>query len=216
MVRRFDGQIRVCSCCGVICHKGFMQGRHVLGCECYENAAVTKRLLLGIYLQSVCSLQLLGYFWVINIVVFSSKLIMWCISSCQWARLRPPTYMSQQCFAFHLFTDPLLLSCPCYQGCTDVLQLLLPKEASADVANKSGFTALHLAAMGNHVATTQKLLQLGVKLSSTCLAHGSALHYAAGGGYCDVMRLLIKAGADVDLKVPQALTIVITCCSPSC
>ena len=73
-----------------------------------------------------------------------------------------------------------------------------------------GWTDLHRAAAKGDVATVQKLLDLGVPVDVREHKGGTPLYEATRRGQLDVMKLLLKNGADVDDAGQEGL------CTPLC
>lgn len=88
-------------------------------------------------------------------------------------------------------------------GRNDAVRMLIEAGAEIDAENKFGNTALILAVRHGHVSVVRHLVSTGV-VSNRILDHKdkkgiSALHRAAGQGRLDLVKLLIEAGADVNL-----------------
>ncbi|EUC34241.1 hypothetical protein COCVIDRAFT_87775, partial [Bipolaris victoriae FI3] len=66
--------------------------------------------------------------------------------------------------------------------------------------NKEGLTALHLAVVGDHNKTVAALTEAEADVNTTDGRGWSALHIAAEKGYEEVMKTLVKKGADLDMK----------------
>jgi ankyrin repeat protein len=58
-----------------------------------------------------------------------------------------------------------------------------------------GYTALHLAATGNHGATVRTLCSAGASLSALTSSGETALSLAAALGYTNIVEILLAAGA---------------------
>ena len=79
-----------------------------------------------------------------------------------------------------------------------VAKLLLEMGASADTANKDGWTALMAAAQKGHEAVVQLLLDKGAAVDAVLKDGHTALIIAAQQGHEAVVKLLLDKGAAVD------------------
>jgi ankyrin repeat protein len=82
-------------------------------------------------------------------------------------------------------------------------RFLLENRANPGRRNPHGDTALMLAAMLGHKDIVALILEYKPELN-----HGgwNALHYAAFSGHGEIVAMLLAAGADVNLKAPNAHT----------
>lgn len=93
------------------------------------------------------------------------------------------------------------------RGYLRIVRVLLRNGASVSAANDCGQTALHFAVHRRHVAVSKALIRAGADLErrfdrskmedACCVEHGP-LHLASKKGFCELMVVLIDAGADVD------------------
>lgn len=78
-----------------------------------------------------------------------------------------------------------------------MVRILLEKGAHVSMADKGGWTALHISAHRGHPAVTKMLVKAKADLEAKVSGSGSApLHMAAQEGHLEVMRVLIEARAD--------------------
>ncbi len=77
--------------------------------------------------------------------------------------------------------------------------------------DKDGYSILHLAALSNNLALMNQLLMLfNININLITKHHQTALHLAAENGYLNLVRLMIKHGAnvhstDLNFKTPAEL-----------
>lgn len=68
-------------------------------------------------------------------------------------------------------------------------------------------TALHAAAQGGEVGEMRALLRQGLAVDAVSAANGATpLFFASGLGHCDAVRVLLDAGAAVNMRAKQGLT----------
>jgi len=65
---------------------------------------------------------------------------------------------------------------------------------------KTGMTPLMTAAYAGHAAIVQALLGSGASINLTADDGASALHWASCNGYIDIVNILLRAGADVNMR----------------
>lgn len=82
------------------------------------------------------------------------------------------------------------------EGHDDVLRALI--QHGAPVSPAGGMTALHWAALRNHVRATEVLIDSGADVLASTSGDGQPLHSAAKGGSCDAIRVLLQHKAEVD------------------
>eukprot|EP00752_Nemacystus_decipiens_P007696 g6879.t1 len=83
-------------------------------------------------------------------------------------------------------------------GKTDLVQLLLLKGADKDALDNEEMTPLVLAGYQGHVAAAQALLAAGADANHRCREYKTpVMHVAAQEGHVEILRALIKHGADV-------------------
>lgn len=81
--------------------------------------------------------------------------------------------------------------------------LLARPDLKVDLKNRSGETALMLAALKGHAALVVRLLGRGASANQS---GWSPLHYAATGPDVGIVRVLIERGAALDARSPNATT----------
>ena len=110
------------------------------------------------------------------------------------------------------------LSMAAESGDLESVRLLLSKGATAGIPNRFGVTPLGSAPSGRSVAITQLLLQKGLDVNAGTTESGrqangptdrlkvTALHNAAAFGPVEMVRTLLKGGADVHARDSRSLT----------
>ncbi len=84
-------------------------------------------------------------------------------------------------------------------GFEDIVTLLLNQKAKVDLSTKDGRTALHMAAFNGYDKICSKLLEAGAHINVYTLhSSESPLMCAVKANQLDTVRLLLKAGADVN------------------
>ena len=87
-----------------------------------------------------------------------------------------------------------------YKNYSDIVQLLIDKDANLNLQNIDGNTALMLASLYGYKDIAKLLIDAGAKLNIQSPKHkGTALHIAIGTKHLDIARLLIDAGADKNI-----------------
>jgi ankyrin repeat protein len=98
------------------------------------------------------------------------------------------------------------------EGHTEALRVLLrAQQARKESPNKSGYTALHLAASNAHASACHVLLENGFKCDRAAstgvwnqllgaVNSETALHLATDVGSCDTVKVLLDHGASVDAR----------------
>jgi ankyrin repeat protein len=85
-------------------------------------------------------------------------------------------------------------------GQDDVVKALIDKGADVNIANNDGWTPLMLAIQEGLLTITQALLSApGIDINAQKSDGATALFVAAANGNYDVVKALIKQGADVDI-----------------
>lgn len=95
-------------------------------------------------------------------------------------------------------------------GHADVIDLLLRRGANVNKLNShSQYRPAWLAALYNRVELLAQLLAAGANVNEVCDVHRAyptALHVASFFGHSEVVRALLKAGADVAIRNKQGKT----------
>lgn len=84
-------------------------------------------------------------------------------------------------------------------GDEDKVRRLISRGASVDAGDDDGDTALYYAVSVGALGPMRILLEHGAN-ANICGANGSVLLVSSGRGWLEAMRLLIGAGADVDVR----------------
>ena len=88
-----------------------------------------------------------------------------------------------------------------FNGHTSVVRYLLDKSAKLDAKDESGRSALMYASSGPHAETVDLFLKKGAEVDVQGTLEGfTALMTAAAEGQMEVVRLLLRHGADPALK----------------
>lgn len=99
--------------------------------------------------------------------------------------------------------SPLMLAA--LKGYLDICQKLVDKDADV---NKPGWTPLHYAATGGHVAIVRLLLDNNAYIDAASPNGSTPLMMAAMYGTVDAVKLLVESGADPTLKNDLGLTAI--------
>lgn len=92
------------------------------------------------------------------------------------------------------------------EGRLGVVVALLDRKADPmERDSETEMTAMHFAALGNHLSIVQLLLDLRVNPNHSSEGR-SSLHYACSRGHVPVVRLLLSRGADPSLKTNSGWT----------
>mmetsp|Transcript_85424 Transcript_85424/g.242175 ORF Transcript_85424/g.242175 Transcript_85424/m.242175 type:complete len:342 (-) Transcript_85424:81-1106(-) len=95
----------------------------------------------------------------------------------------------------------------CRVGCVRCAQLLLDQQANPQALTARQETCLHLACQGGHSEVTQLLVQSQPQAADAMDAEGNtALHVCAMNGSFDSAAVLLRAGADTNIKNNQKRT----------
>nr|KAF6471826.1 mindbomb E3 ubiquitin protein ligase 1 [Molossus molossus] len=82
-----------------------------------------------------------------------------------------------------------------------VLLSKLPRPWIVDEKKDDGYTALHLAALNNHVEVAELLVHQGnANLDIQNVNQQTALHLAVERQHTQIVRLLVRAGAKLDIQ----------------
>jgi serine/threonine protein kinase/ankyrin repeat protein len=82
-------------------------------------------------------------------------------------------------------------------GQSDCVEFLINAGASVDVQTDAGLTALHLACQRGNIEVARLLLELNSKVCCVPDEDGNLpLHFAAAGGYTNLILLLLECGSD--------------------
>jgi ankyrin repeat protein len=92
------------------------------------------------------------------------------------------------------------------EGHTEVIRKLLKAKADPDAANEGGMTVLMLVARTSNVEAAEALIKAGANVNARESSRGqTALIFAAAQGQPAIVRALMKAGADPEIRSPSAL-----------
>lgn len=87
-------------------------------------------------------------------------------------------------------------------NCTDAFEIFIEKGANVSAQNNNGETPLHKAIFNNSVKVlmTSLLIKAGADVNRVNLLGETPLHYAVRLGREDLVAILLKGGADVNIK----------------
>lgn len=103
---------------------------------------------------------------------------------------------------------PVQIVCQ-YHGDHEVLELLLELRANLDLANSSGYRALHFAALAGHPQCLDVLLRAGMAIDAVGSHGDTPLMAACWFGQPDTARLLLERRAKVDCKAGIGFSTII-------
>nr|XP_042896391.1 poly [ADP-ribose] polymerase tankyrase isoform X4 [Parasteatoda tepidariorum] len=106
--------------------------------------------------------------------------------------------------AQHDKLTPLMLASQ--KGHLDIVSLLIEHSAQVEMKDKKQRTALTHAIINGHAHVTSYLLRLGANPNSTDSSGNTLVHYAAAYGWYFCMKLLIEAGASLNLPNDWKIT----------
>lgn len=92
------------------------------------------------------------------------------------------------------------------QGRTLTGQVLMAAGGDVDAKNQEGFTALGVAAFGDHIDIMEVLLEAGADVNAKNGLGVTALMVAAAYGHGQTVQLLLKAGAEVNARNTVGVT----------
>ncbi|GFT42008.1 poly polymerase tankyrase [Nephila pilipes] len=92
------------------------------------------------------------------------------------------------------------------KGHLEVVKLLIEHNAQVEMKDKKQRTALTHAVINGHAHVTSYLLRLGANPNSTDSSGNALVHYAAAYGWYFCMKLLIEAGASLNLPNDWKIT----------
>ena len=81
------------------------------------------------------------------------------------------------------------------RGHQSLLELLLSHKADVNSRNRLGFTPLHTASQGGHLASVLALLQAGADPLLPAVDFALPIHTAAALNHIEVVRILIEQGS---------------------
>ncbi|KFP87155.1 Ankyrin repeat and SOCS box protein 1, partial [Acanthisitta chloris] len=85
-------------------------------------------------------------------------------------------------------------------GHSSCLNLLLCKGAEVDLVDVKGQTALHVAVVNGHLDCAKILLEAGANPNGSWHHRSTPVYHTARVGRADILRELIRYGADVDVN----------------
>lgn len=91
---------------------------------------------------------------------------------------------------------------------TNLVEWLLAKNADINAADPDGMTPLHFAAVFNRVACAEMLIAKGARMDAKARKYGALrlapIHIAAEGGKDEMVKYLLKHGADANTPTEGA------------
>lgn len=92
-------------------------------------------------------------------------------------------------------------------GCLEAVQSFVVGDVSVNIAGDGGWTALHHAAYGGHLAVVEYLVEHGADVNAKSNDGATALHWAVVGGGGDLagVQYLVEHGADVTATLQRRL-----------
>ena len=94
--------------------------------------------------------------------------------------------------------DNSLLLLSSYDGCLEIVKLLMKYGGNAGIANKLGYTPLHIAAWNGHVACVNEFLAAGIAHDNQTVDKNTPLALAAHGGHLPVIEVLLLLNCNVN------------------
>lgn len=80
------------------------------------------------------------------------------------------------------------------------VESLLNRNVDASARDEVGYTAMHYAARQNQLGCAEMLIRFGADLNATTPGGATPIMRAAYAGHLDMVKLLLNAGARVDLR----------------
>ncbi len=101
---------------------------------------------------------------------------------------------------------PLIVACRENDACSTIIRLLLGRGANVDHRDRRGSTALIEAVSRNSAANVQDLLDWEPDADAVTQDQQSALSLAIAWNRVDLVKTLVRAGADVNLRIVTGAT----------
>ncbi|AFM13971.1 ankyrin repeat domain-containing protein [Turneriella parva] len=96
-------------------------------------------------------------------------------------------------------TPAPLLSIAAFNGDSAIVELLLAAGADINKSSESGENAVFWPATLGHTGTVKILIKKGINVNTTIRINDiSALHSSSGEGHAEIVKMLVKAGAELD------------------
>ena len=93
----------------------------------------------------------------------------------------------------------------CYNGHSELVNLLLEKGVDVNSKTSDGWTALHFASQNGHIGSVKNLVQIGVYVDSQINDGRTALliaaqngHLATQGNHLEIVKSLLENGSNVN------------------
>src|SRR5690348_145035 len=86
------------------------------------------------------------------------------------------------------------------RGDNKQVEALITAGSSANVKDKSGWTPLHWAVVGDNTNTVKILLEAGANIDAKDNWGGTPLHLAANNNCAETVQALLLAGANLEAK----------------
>lgn len=97
------------------------------------------------------------------------------------------------------FSNSTPLRAACFDGHFEIVKYLVNHGADIELANRHGHTCLMISCYKNHYPIVEYLLKLGADVNRRSVRGNTALHDCAESGSLEIMKLLLKNHAKMDL-----------------
>ena len=97
------------------------------------------------------------------------------------------------------FSNSTPLRAACFDGHYDIVKYLVQHGADIELANRHGHTCLMISCYKGHYKIAEYLLHLGADVNRKSVRGNTALHDCAESGSLEIMKLLLKHRAKMDV-----------------